>query len=396
MSVGRIKSGGPSWDYDAQARSNKYLKEHGKLEQVQPASFYTSSISSLTPTVESSKAIATPTESIKAHESSALAWLDSKLKAILDYFGGKSASTVNELDVQQDHVKKFNAAAVVPAARSAASKASSIKQPENKKSKNFIVNAWDWTKNKFNTAGDWIKNTSRGFVSWVSEKWDSFLITIGFRRPPISTERDRAARARITERRSPVEIEDDFKYLDIATTDPLKVMLALLVRQGELREEQAHMITQRILLMQEDLKDIHNERMHIQGELALINKRNEMIEKVTIGITVAQVLSGMVSTAAVVAGAATIATGGAAAPFLIVTGVLAGVVSGAQGVNTLLKADSQEKLDKVQADMLVRTAKRDEIQFQLKIDVKDMKKILGSLTGQAEIGSALLAAQYGK
>lgn len=254
------------------------------------------------------------------------------------------------------------------------------------KSKSVLNGAWNWVTEGFSTAGQ-----------WTQDKWDSFLVTLGFRKAQNDGHSEhQRARARIQERRSPLDIEEDFKYLDLSAVDPLKVMLALLIRQGELHEEQAFLVQQKILLMQEDLKDIHNQRMEIQAELVLVGKHNAMIEKVTIGITAAQVISGMVSTAAVVAGAATIATGGAAAPFLVVTGALGGVVAGAQAVNTWLRADSKDKLNKLQAEMMARNAKRDEFQFQIRVDVKDMKKILNALTGHAEIGSALLSAQLGK
>ncbi len=234
-------------------------------------------------------------------------------------------------------------------------------------------------------------------VGWIKDKWNGFLKSIGinfFVTDP--TTRERSAKAKILDRHSPLDIEDDFKYLDITTMDPLKVMLAILVRQGELREEQAFLVQQKVLLMQEDLKDLHLQRMELKAELALISKREGVIEKVTIGVTAAEVVSGLISTAAVVAGAATIATGGAAAPFLVVTGILGGVVAGAQAITTWIKGDTKAKLDKLQGEMVLRNGKRDECQFQMKIDVKDMKKILNSLTGHAEIGSTILSAQYGK
>lgn len=395
MSVNGIKSG--DWDPNQFSQSQDWKKKE-VLEQA--ASFYSSSIVSLKPSEEFKQLNATSVSSVKTQNSS-LSWIGRKLQAILDYFGLKPAN-VKELDVQQDHAKKSRAAdEKKKAVRSAAvSKVPLQKQPVDQKSTNARRGFFDWTKDKFETVGEWTADTFQSMGSWFSEKWDSLLVTIGLRTSYISPERDRTRRARIMERKSPLEIDDDFKYLDLSTVDPLKAMLALLVRQGELREEQAFLIQQKILLMQEDLKDLHDERMRIHAELALVDKHYGVIEKVSIGITAAQVVAGVVSTAAVVAGAATIATGGAAAPatipLLVVSGVLDGVVGGAQALNTWFRADSKEKLDRLQGQMLSRTSLREEMQFLLKVDVKDMRKVLGSLTGQAEIGSSLLSAQYGK
>lgn len=246
-----------------------------------------------------------------------------------------------------------------------------------------------------------LSNQKKGFWSntweWVKNKWNSFLEIIGIRKPAVqSTERDRSMRTKILERNSSIDIEEDFKYLDIATTDPLKVMLALLVKQGELREEQAFLIQQKILLVQEDLKDIQDQRNVVQAELALVHKRAGIIEKVNVGVTVGQVIAGVASTASVVASAATIATGGAATPLLIITGVVEGVVTGAQALNAWLRTDTKEKMDKLQGEMLKRNEEREGMQFLLKVDVKDMKKILHSIAGHADMGSMILSAQYGK
>ena len=239
--------------------------------------------------------------------------------------------------------------------------------------------------------GDWFKDK----WDWVKDKWNTLLEKVGIKSPPSITEH-RSKRAKITERHSPYDIEEDFKYIDISTTDPLKVMLAVLVRQGHLREEQTFLIQQKVLQMQDDMKVIHEERMELQAQLALVSKREGVLEKVGVSVTVAQVLTGVVTAGAVVATAATVATGGAAAPVLLVVGVLDGVLAGAQAFNTWYKGDTKEKMDKIQGEMLTRHAKREELQFQLKVDVKDMKKILTSIGGQAEIGSSILAAQYGK
>lgn len=251
-------------------------------------------------------------------------------------------------------------------------------------------------------SGSKISSTKKSTVldnvwDWVTDKWDSFLEIIGVKKNPVgSTERDRSKRLKILQGNSALDLQEDFKYLDISTMDPLKVMLAVLVRQGELRQEQAALIQQKILLMQEDLKDLHLERMHVQAELALISKRAGFIEKISIGVTAAQVLAGMLATASVVAGAATIATGGGATPFLVATGVLNFAVAGGRALNTWWAGDTREKLEKLQGEMLMKNAVRDEFQFQLKVDVKDMKNILTALEGHAEIGSSILAAQYGK
>lgn len=277
-----------------------------------------------------------------------------------------------------------------------------IKQPEHlKKQKNVFNDIGNWIEDKWNDTKDWCEDTWDTIENWVSDKWNSFKDKIGVGNPkPIVSDRERKSKAKILDRHSPLDIEDDFKYLDISTMDPLRVMLAILVRQGELREEQAFLVQQKILLMQEDLKDLHNERNQIHAELALLSKRSGVLEKVEIGITVGQVAAGVVSTAAVVAGASAIATLGATAPVVVVigsvAGILNGVVYGGKAINSWLTADTKEKMDKLQGEMLMRNARREDCQFQLKVDVRDMKKILSSLIGHAETGSTLLSAQYGK
>lgn len=247
-----------------------------------------------------------------------------------------------------------------------------------------------------------LKEQKKGFfdplTDWIKDKWNSFLEFIGVRKKTAdnSIERDRKTKAKILQRHSPLDIEDDFKYLDITTMDPLKVMLAILVKQGKLQEEQVSLIQQKILLYQDDLKSLHDERMKVHAQLALIDKRSNVLEKVDVVVSVGQVIAGIASTAGVVATAATIATGGAAAPLVIVMGVVNGAIYGFQAFNTWLRADTKEKMGKLQGEMLTKTGKQDGLQFQMKVDVKDMKRVLSALTGQAEIGSSLLSAQYGK
>lgn len=250
----------------------------------------------------------------------------------------------------------------------------------------------DWVSDTVENIKDWVSDKA----DWIKDKWNSFLEFVGIRSPTTTSSRDPSKRAKIMDRHSRLDLEEDFKYLDIATMDPLRVMLAILVKQGELREEQALLIQQKVLLAQEDLKDLHDERMKLNAELALVSERSGVIEKANVVLTVGQVIAGILATAAVVAGAATIATGGAAAPFLVVTGALNGVVHGGKAFTTWYKGTTDEKLNKLQAEMLTKTSKRDEYQFQLKVDVKDMKRILWSLSGHAETGSSILSAQYGK
>lgn len=384
MSVDRVKVGTMQpWEHDLQKRSNEYLRNHKTLPQEQLSnSFFASSMISLNPSPSPTPPrILDVSAPFKEKNKGILTWLDSSWKAILDYFGWKSAA-VKEMGTQQDYVKKSEAVAVKQAAKTTAlNLRSSQKQPENspsatsKQDNGFFQKIW----------------------KWVKEKWDSFLEIIGVKKPTVNaTERDRSKRLRILQANSAVDSEDDFKYLDITKMDPLKAMLVVLVKQGKLTEQQAWLVQQKILLKQEDLKDLHLERMKIQADLALISKRYGLIEKVSIGVTAAQVLAGVASTASVVAGAATIATGGAAAPLFIVVGVLNAVISGGQALNTWWKGDTKDKLDKMQGEMLEKNAIRDEYQFQLKVDVKDMQFILKTLTGHADMGAMVLSAQYGK
>lgn len=265
------------------------------------------------------------------------------------------------------------------------------------KTRSVFDNVKDWISDKVEVVKDWVSDKVDSIKDWVSDKWNSFLEFVGVRTPATTTTaRDPSRRAKIMERRSPLDIEEDFKYIDFSTTDPLRIMLAILVKQGELREEQALLIQQKVLLMQEDLKDLHDERMKLNAELALVSERSGVLETANVVLTVGQVAAGVLATAAVVAGAATIATGGAAAPFLVVTGVLNGVVHGGKAFTTWFQGETNEKLNKLQADMLMKAAKREECQFQVKLSLGDLKRVLAALSGNSETGNSVLAAQSGK
>lgn len=364
---------------DPQTRSNQFLKKKTMQPEGMQLPFHMNTITSLKPSTESLKTAPIAEPINRKTNSGGMAWLNDKWHSILNFCGWKSAS-VKALDVQQDYVKKSEAVAIESTVRSTAlksntsqvqSEAKKITSPPKEEKKSIFSRAW----------------------GWVKDKWNSFLEFVGIRKPAVQAiERDRTKRARIRENHSTRD-EEEFKYIDLSNVDPLKVMIAILIRQGELKEEQALLIKQKILLMQEDMKDLHTERMQIHAELALVGKRAGVIEKVSVGVTVGQVIAGLISTATVVASAATIATGGVASPLLLVTGVLNGILYGAQAVNTWLRGDTKEKMNKLQGDMLSRTATRDEFQFQLKVDVKDMRKILGAIINHAETGSAVLAAQ---
>ena len=229
---------------------------------------------------------------------------------------------------------------------------------------------------------------------WVKDKWNSFLGFAGIRKPPVDLPASHRTHTPKTAEHTISDIEEDFTYLD--TTDPLKTMLILLVKQGHLREEQALLLQEKIRAGQLDLKQIHNEHSKIQAQLALVSKDYKTLEKVNVAVTVGQVISGFVSAATTVAFAATIATGGAATPLLVVVGAFNAVTYGAKAVYTWFKGRTEGKLNDLQKEMLSRSGKREDLQFQLRVSVKDMRTILNTLIGLAENGSSLLAAQYGK
>lgn len=340
--------------HDSQERSNLYLQKKKVLEGEAPTAYFSSSISSLNPklTLEASQ----KNEKIDV--------LDKKKHAFSDWVQTKYESMKVREIPKSTHIDSLN-----------------ISQKKNNKSQ--IPAVTDVKQSVFSDAWDWVKN-----------KWNSVLVYMGIRNPYVAPERDRSIRTKILERKSPNEIDEDFKYLDIANMDPLKVMVAILVQQGLLRNEQAFLVSQKVLLEQEDLKDAHGEKIQLQAELAVIDKRFGILEKVQIGTTGAQVLSFIATAAGVVAGAATIASGGVlAGPIAAVTLVLNGVVGVAQAGNTWLKGDTKKKMDELQSKHIRVNADRDNIQFQLKVDIKDIKKIFNTLTHHAEIGKALIDAQ---
>ena len=74
----------------------------------------------------------------------------------------------------------------------------------------WLSDTWDAITDKTSQAWNWITDKT-------SSAWNSFLEFIGVRIPPRKiTERDQTARAKIYDRRSPLDIEDDFKYLDFS------------------------------------------------------------------------------------------------------------------------------------------------------------------------------------
>lgn len=365
---------------DEQTRSNDYLKKHGKPLCETPTSIYTSSITSLKP-VEEPLSVITTKQNPTNHSLSN--WLKKYLKSLSERWHQKSAPTEElsrptKLHQNKSHVLSVDKSVQVSKKQATGSSVSSnqsenLKQP--KENKNVFEKTWDWLK----------------------DKWNSFLEFIGIRKTtPKSIERDRSRTAKPIERNSPSEIDEDFKYLDITTMDPLKAMMILLVKQGDLRQEEAAVIYQRVLNMQHSLKDIQDERMKIHAEIALVGKRSGLIEKVDVALNAAQIIAAVTSSAMVVATAATIATGGAAAPLLVVTAVFNGVVHGAKAFNAWLKGDTKEKTDKLKAEMLQKNAEREDCQFQIKLNVDDVKNALTSLTSLSDIGSSLLATQYGK
>jgi hypothetical protein len=377
-----------AWD-DPQERSNQYLKQKQTLHYNMDPQLASgvSTISSMKPDdeIEQSKVIASATPIKEKKDTRALAWVETNLKNLVSYLGWKS-EPVEQIGVQQDYVKKSKAVAVGPVAKPPAINANADIQADNIPQ----VSGTEAKAGFFDT-----------IIEWIKDKWNSFLEFIGVRKPAAKTiEKDRTKRAKIQERHSNLDIEDDFKYLDITLMDPLRVMLAVLVKQGELREEQVLLIQQKILHMQEDLKELHEQRMKIHADLAEVGKRAGVLDKVGIVITVGQVIGGIALTAGVVAGAAAIATLGAAAPAAAIIGVVAAILNGItyafKAFHTWLTADTKEKMDKLQGEMLTKTAARDEMQFQMKADVENMERIFKDLIGHSETGSALLSAQYGK
>jgi hypothetical protein len=234
--------------------------------------------------------------------------------------------------------------------------------------------------------------------SWIRDKWNSFLVEIGVKKAtPQTVEKSKSvAKAKIKDKEIIEEIEEEFQYIEVSQTDPLKAMIDILVRQGIIRQEEAHLLTQKLLQAQSCLKDIHKERMEYKAEIAVLNKKGKTIQKVNVGLTAAQVLGFILSGLSVVAYAATLATGGTAAPIAIVLNVANGIVGGAQAFNTYQKGSNKEAMDKLQSKMLSNNSKKDELQFIMKMDVKELKRALDAVTSYAEMGQMIIASQYGK
>jgi hypothetical protein len=374
-----------TWEFNtnAETHGSSYLKKQGSAPaEVQP-SLYASSITSLKPIEVATQAVQNEQLHGKKNKS-AFAWMENLRNTLMSYLGAQQKkASVPALEAQQKMKISRESTTQACALEELKNRSSAIhKQPETikiealgKQKKGFLYQL-----------GDWIK-----------EKWSFFSGSSKGSKPAEKIiEREYSSQAKPLARRSPKEIDEDFKYLDITAMDPLKAMLAILVKQGELRQEQATLINQQILHRQQDLKALHAERMQIQAELALIGKRAGVLEKVSVGLTVTQALGGIASAAMVVSAAATIATGGVALPLLIVTGVFNGMAGAGQTFNTWLKGDTKNKLNKLQGEMLAKSSQRDEYQFQLKVDVQEIKKALVSLISHAEMGSGLLSAQYGK
>ncbi|MBS4171561.1 MULTISPECIES: hypothetical protein [unclassified Neochlamydia] len=374
-----------SWELNtnAETHGNSYWKKQGSAPaDVQP-SLYASSITSLKPIEATNQAV--QNEQLHGEKNKkALSWMENLRNTLMGYLGApQKKAFVPALEAQQKMKISLESTTQACALEEFKNRSSAIhKQPETikiealgKQKKGFLYQL-----------GDWIK-----------EKWSFFSGSSKGSKPAEKImEREYSSPAKPLARPSFKEIDEDFKYVDITVMDPLKAMLAILVKQGELRQEQATLINQQILHRQQDLKALHAERMQIQAELALIGKRSGVLEKVSVGLTVTQALGGIASAAMVVATAATIATGGAAAPLMFVTGVFNGMAGAGQAFNTWLKGDTKDKLNKLQGELLARTSQRDEYQFQLKVDVQEIKKALVSLISHAEMGSGLLSAQYGK
>ncbi|MBN9378247.1 MAG: hypothetical protein BGO14_06230 [Chlamydiales bacterium 38-26] len=365
---------------DEQTRSNEYLKKHGKPLCEATNSIYACSLTSLKP-VDDPLPVITKNQNPNQHSLSN--WIKNFFRNFSERWHQKSAPIEDlrpsaKLNQNKSHQLSVEKSVQVSKKQAKgpsdnSNQSNNLKQP--KENKNVFEKTWDWLK----------------------DKWNSLLEWIGIRKAtPKSIERDRSRTAKPIERNSPSEIDEDFKYLDITAMDPLRAMMILLVKQGDLRQEEAAVIYQRVLNMQQSLKDIQDDRMKIHAEIALVGKRSGLIGKVDVALNAAQIIAAVTSSAMVVATAATIATGGAAAPLLVVTAVFNGVVHGAKAFNAWLKGDTKEKTDKLKAEMLQKNAEREDCQFQIKLHVDDVKNALTSLTGLSDIGSSLLATQYGK
>lgn len=367
MQIKEIKSGSQQM-WDPQERSNQYLKKKMPLG-IESAPYFASSLTSLNPiqnSIQTNKMEPVAPKQV----SGVTSWMSDKYRALMKLFG------INQQRTQVEAVQKTDSTERLKKTAGSDQKQQNLSPTGNTEEvqKGFFEKTWDW----------------------IKEKWNSFLEFIGVRSSYKPQERDRTNRVKILERKSPNEIDEegDFKYLDFTNTDPLKAMIAILVQQGILRQEQAFLITQKILLGQEDLKDAQAERIQLQAELAVIDKRSGILEKIKIGTTAAQILGFIASAVGVIAGAATVATGGTLSGSLaVVTLVFNGLVGGAQAGNTWLKGNTKQQMEQLQAKYIRKSADRDTIQFQLKVDLKDIKKIFSMLTAHAEIGKALIDGQ---
>jgi hypothetical protein len=231
---------------------------------------------------------------------------------------------------------------------------------------------------------------------WFEDKWDKFLVFLGIRNPYKPPVRDQTQRSKILERSSPYEIEEDFKYIDVSQSDPLKVMVQILVQQGRLRQDEAFLLTQKILLAQQDLKDIHDQRAAYFAEIAVVNKRTGVTDKINVGLSAAQVVGFIATGIGFIVQAANVVTGGAAAPVEIVVGVLNGIVSGASAMNGWAQRANKQSMDEIQSKFIGKNADRDKIQLNIKISSAAIKDALTAVTAHAEVAQSLIAAQLGK
>jgi hypothetical protein len=369
-------------DLDVNARSNEFLKKSPPKVQEQAAqTFFTSSLTSMKVAKEESNSHLEATSAQEQVKKKPASCLNRIWQSITEMFSGK-ANAAGKIDLSQNPKQKITTSETEATKNNLQTRLQSKKiesskaAPVEKEEKGFFTKVWDW----------------------VKDKWNSFLEFIGVRSSqPLTTERDRSNRSKILQRTSPHEdLKDDFKYIDITNMDPLKAMIHILVKQGQLRQEEAFLLTQRILLMQEDLKDLHHERMFIHAEIEAVDKKMGTLNKWGVAFSIAQVLGLIASVASVaISAASVVVTGGATAPLAIAITGFNVANGGLTTANTWMKGSTKEKQNELHGKYGAMDDKRKDLQYVIKFNMKDMKNALESLANHAETGTNLIAAaQY--
>lgn len=167
----------------------------------------------------------------------------------------------------------------------------------------------------------------------------------------------------------------------------LMLLVASLKKQADIRQKVSLDSKDKVFELQEDVQKLHEQRMKLNKEI------NELGKRLGISGTISTFLNGasiVVTGYVLIAGAATLATGGALSPLLAIPGALANL---ARAGNTAYKGYYEHKLENHRAESFVKNEKEDLVKFQITVSLDEMKIAMNAVKDNWETLSKILRNQ---